>query len=109
MNSSSSALGAGGAGGKLYTTFYNHVVQTNPFAAGGAINDGDGGHGVSKYGIGWGGGGGGCGSVDGTIRGGDGGNGGFPGGGGGGGGGARGVRGGNGGNGGGGMLMIIQF
>lgn len=108
MNSSSSARGAGGAGGKLYSTFYNHVIASNPFAAGGAIDGGDGAHGVSKYGIGWGGGGGGCGAVNGTIRGGNGGNGGFPGGGGGGGGGARGVRGGNGGNGGGGMLLVIQ-
>lgn len=109
MNSSSSTIGGGGAGGKPHSNFYTHVIQTDPAAAGGAINGGDGAHGVSKFGIGWGGGGGGCGSVDGTIRGGDGGNGGFPGGGGGGGGGARGVRGGNGGNGGGGMLMIIQF
>lgn len=108
MNSASTTKGAGGAGGKLHSNFYTNVISTDPAAAGGAINGGDGAHGVSKYGIGWGGGGGGCGSAAGTVRGGNGGNGGFPGGGGGGGGGAREIRGGNGGNGGNGMLLIIQ-
>lgn len=109
MNSSSTTIGGGGAGGRLMTNITTHVTPTNPAAAGGATNGGDGGHGVAMYGVGWGGGGGGCGSTDGTVRGGDGGNGGFPGGSGGGGGGARGVRAGNGGNGSGGLLMIIQF
>lgn len=108
INNTSSSLGSGGAGGILSPGFTNYVMPTNPASAGGAINGGDGAHGVSKYGIGWGGGGGGCGSADGTVRGGNGGNGGFPGGGGGGGGGAREIRGGNGGNGGNGMLLIIQ-
>lgn len=100
--------GAGGAGQVWDTTFDTLFPVTQ--AAGGAINGGDGGHGASKFGIGFGGGGGGPGSTDGTIRGGDGGNGGFPGGGGGGGGASRnGARGGNGGLGGAGLLIITQY